>query len=171
MAEFPPPASIKEALSYDASLGVFVWLKTKNNKVRPGSIAGVINNCGYRRIKFEGIDYPSSRLAWWFVFGEWPKYLDHINARRSDDRIANLRKATASENARNRSSAKGSSSRFLGVSRFRGRQWRASIQSPGHPVHIGYFTSEEEAARAYDRVASRLHSEFARLNFPAEMSP
>lgn len=44
--------------------------------------------------------------------------------------------------------------------------WRARIWNGGERVNLGYFGSEEGAARAYDEAARKLHGEFARLNFP-----
>lgn len=41
-------------------------------------------------------------------------------------------------------------------------RWRARVGSH----HIGVFETEEEAARAYDRAATRIYGEFAYLNFP-----
>jgi hypothetical protein len=32
--------------------------------------------------------------------------------------------------------------------------------------HLGYFTDEIEAARAYDEAAKKYHDQFACLNFP-----
>jgi hypothetical protein len=34
---------------------------------------------------------------------------------------------------------------------------------------LGYFDSEEDAARAYDRAARMYHKEFAQLNFPNQL--
>lgn len=53
-----------------------------------------------------------------------------------------------------------------------GHRWRASISlprvngAPSRQTHLGYFDTEEEAARAYDAKAKELYGDKARLNFP-----
>jgi hypothetical protein len=43
--------------------------------------------------------YLASRLAWLFVYGEWPSELiDHVDRNYSNDAIANLRQATSLQN-------------------------------------------------------------------------
>lgn len=44
--------------------------------------------------------------------------------------------------------------------------WRASVSMDGKSKHIGTFPTEEDAAMAYDEVASKNWGEFAVLNFP-----
>lgn len=56
-------------------------------------------------------------------------------------------------------------SRYRGVYWERGR-WRAAICIQRHKHHIGYFTDEVAAARAYDAIAKARLGERARLNFP-----
>lgn len=92
--------------------------------------------------------------------------VDHANRDTLDNRRANLRLATAAQNATNRKSRSTSSSVYRGVSQ-RGARWSAVITvSAGHQKYIGSYGSEREAAMAYDRAAREFHREFAVLNFP-----
>lgn len=102
-----------------------------------------------------------------FLMGKRFGYeVDHKNGNKLDNRRENLRWATDAENARN-CKRKGASSRFKGVTWAEGKRlWRVRIMFLGKGVHVGYFTNEEDAARAYDRKALELFGEFARLNFP-----
>lgn len=92
--------------------------------------------------------------------------VDHINGDGLDNRRENLRLATQSENLRNRRKYKGSS-KYLGVgwNKWRG-VWVATVGYENRVLNLGTFKTEEEAARFRDDVASKLHGEFASLNFP-----
>ena len=56
-------------------------------------------------------------------------------------------------------------SSYRGVTIERGR-WKAQIGYEGKTHHIGTFDTDEEAARAYDREAIRVHGAKAQCNFP-----
>ncbi|KAL3132685.1 hypothetical protein ABBQ32_009198 [Trebouxia sp. C0010 RCD-2024] len=59
------------------------------------------------------------------------------------------------------------SSKFRGVSWHKDNmKWRATIFKGSKPVHIGYFDSQQDAARAYDQEAIRLRGPNTSLNFP-----
>jgi hypothetical protein len=95
--------------------------------------------------------------------------VDHINRNGLDNRKANVRPATATQNARNRRkiSNRGTVSKFKGVCPCVGRMGRqARIRAHGKMEFLGYFYDEVEAAKAYDRAAKKYHGEFASPNFP-----
>ena len=103
--------------------------------------------------------------------------VDHISGNGLDNRKANLRLATAEENARNvRVETEGRSSRFRGVAWDAEKQaWRARIQVAGKARYLGRFPpdvrdgvdwGELAAAKAYDEAAVKYHGEFAALNKP-----
>jgi hypothetical protein len=89
---------------------------------------------------------------------------DHQNGNTFDNRLANLRLATVSQNKINER-ARGGTSKFRGVCRTN-TGWRVVIGCNGRQTYLGNFADETEAARAYDAAAVRLHGEFAALNFP-----
>ena len=115
-----------------------------------GKVAGCINKeTKYRVIRVNNNLYQAHRLAWLLHYGVWPEHeIDHINNVRDDNRIENLREATHSQNMRNTSSHKDSSSKYLGVSwHKRDKKWQVRINVDGKKHHLGYFTVEEDAAR------------------------
>ena len=58
-----------------------------------------------------------------------------------------------------------SSSRFLGVTfHKKARKWVVHISKYGNVEYLGLFSSETEAAKAYNKRALALHGEFANLN-------
>jgi hypothetical protein len=89
--------------------------------------------------------------------------VDHINGNGVDNRKENLRFADYSQNQQNKKAVYGSSS-YKGVSRV-GNRWKASIGFQMKNFHLGYFSSEEEAALTYNRKATELFGEFASINF------
>lgn len=92
------------------------------------------------------------------------KGCDHVNGDGLDNRRENLRTATPTENNRNRRPI--GASRFKGVSPRKSGTFRAAIKVAGKTLWLGVFSTEEEAARAYDAAAVEHFGEFAWLNFP-----
>lgn len=93
------------------------------------------------------------------------RQVDHVNGDGLDNRRANLRLASGSQNRANTVRRSHNTSGFKGVSRQKGdRRWRAQITVGGHNLYLGDFAGPREAARAYDQAALKFFGEFARTN-------
>ena len=92
--------------------------------------------------------------------------VDHLNGDTLDNRKENLEVTGTSENAMNRVKTKNNkSSKFKGVTKMKSGKWKAHIGLDDEDIHIGYFESEEEAAKAYDEKALEMFGNKAKLNF------
>lgn len=96
---------------------------------------------------------------------------DHRDGNGLDNRRSNLRTCTHAENNRNKARGSRNTSGYKGVSwKKEHAKWGANICFGGKQVFLGYFFCLIKAAKAYDAAAKELHGEFARLNFPKEVS-
>ena len=102
-----------------------------------------------------------------FIMNARPgQIMDHINRNGLDNRKANLRFVTVSQNHMNRvKSKRGMTSKYKGVSRCKWgtKRWRADLQVNGKEFYV-YCKTEIEAARAYDEMAKQHYGEYAHFN-------
>ena len=151
---------------FDYRNGNLYWKAARSN-IKAGDLAGTLPKDGYRTIGINGTRYYAHRLIYIFHHAFCHPYLDHIDGNPLNSCIENLRGATHQENGMNRKknesmNGKSQSSKFKGVSLFnRNKKWRAYIGRE----YLGSFTSELEAAKAYDNAALERDGEFAKLNF------
>lgn len=103
-------------------------------------------------------------------------FTDHINHIKSDNRRLNIRACTPLQNSRN-ASPRGEISKYLGVTYQRinykslktgeilsYKYIKAKINYGGKLLHLGTFSSERDAAIAYNNAARKYFGEFANLN-------
>jgi hypothetical protein len=160
---------LRQILHYDPERGVFTWLPRPSgsraerawNARFAGTRAGT--GLGYVAIGIFGRRYKAHRLAWLYVHGEWPgRELDHINCDKSDNRIANLRQATRSQNIANSRARSDSTSGIKGVRLHKpSGRWMARLTGGGKR-HIGLFDTPEAAHAAYVAAAEKHFGEFSR---------
>ena len=153
------PKRLREILHYDSTTGVFTWAVRTSNCINVGEIAGALQNKSYWHIRADGGSYQAHRLAWLYIYDEWPKgEIDHIDGNRLNNRIANLRDVSNIVNQQNqRRAQRHNKTGFLGVSPHLGK-FHASIRIDGKKTHLGSFDSPELAHAAYVN-AKRVHHE------------
>lgn len=148
-----------------------IWENPVCRSVKSGQIAGTVDARGYRvigiKIKGERRSIKASRLCYYMHYGVLPKYIDHIDKNKANDDINNLRSVTHKQNMLNQGARKGSSI-YKGVSwTAKLNKWKSYIKINGKDTHLGYFTDEIEASKAYDQAVYDYGlQEYAVFNFP-----
>lgn len=143
-------AQLKEVLTYNKRTGVFLWAVNKP-RARIGQPTGqALDRWGYNTICINRKKYKAHRLAWLYVYGSFPtKDLDHINRIKTDNRIANLREVTPTENAQNKGPSVKNKSGYVGVSWKKShRRWCAQVSRGGVVKHLGLFDDIHDAVAA-----------------------
>lgn len=155
---------LRTAVRYDPENGKFYWLKSNNQSAIIGGEAGTIEpETGYVRFTVFGRKYQAHRLAWLYVYGEWPKnQIDHQNLDRSDNRISNLREATYLDNAANKRAFRSNRIGLKGVSKRPDGMFWARIGIGNKVESIGLFDCPAAAHLAYIVKAAEYFGEFAR---------
>ena len=138
---------LRSILNYDPATGIFTRKVSTSNSVKVG---GSPEGGGYRCIRVCSRLHKAHRLAWLYVYGVWPEgQLDHINRIRTDNRIANLRDVSHKQNGQNRSKPSNNTSGHPGVCWHKQKsKWRAQIMHNYKQIHLGCFTTIEEAISA-----------------------
>jgi|SRR5690554_3589982 len=127
-------AYLVKRLNYDPDTGLFTWKsrplsdfkgfrswKSWNTKYA-GTVAGTETEGRIKiRIKVgdnSPVQYMAHRLAWLYVYGEWPprgKVIDHIDGNACNNKISNLRAVDYVVNNRNKSLQRNNTSGRVGV--------------------------------------------------------
>ena len=161
----PSPERLAEVFVYDPNTGALIWRINTGKKRLVGKRAGgCSSSTRYWRVCIDYHQIECHVVAWAIMNGRYPENeIDHINGDRADNRAANLRPATRSENQRNTKIGSSNRSGYKGVS-FCGQtgRWRASIKYDGVARNLGRFLTKEEAAEAYKKAAVAAFGEFAR---------
>lgn len=158
------PNEVLERLSYNPETGVFIWIKNnKSGRKLIGKDPTSANNHGHLKICISGYRYYAHRIAWFFVTGDQPNVIDHINGDPSDNRFCNLRNCTQAENMMNHGCKTNKSGLPCGVTVTPAGRYRARIEHNGQVFRMGMFSTAEQAEAAYLNKRSELFKEFHRV--------
>lgn len=163
----PSVDDLRRIFEYDAKTGLLMWKTDRTSGMggviaKAGDEAGCAHH-GYRLISIGSRTnrqfFHAHRIAWKLFYGEDPpNQIDHIDRNRSNNAIANLRAASQSENAANRSIAKDNKSGCPGVMwDARRKKWKVSVNK----MHLGYFTDYQAAVAVRKKAAAAVFGEFS----------
>ena len=134
--------------------GILRRAVSNNTKHKVGEIVGYKSG-RYRRLKIHNKSYMIHRVIWEMFNGVIPTGMevDHIDRNPTNNKIANLRLATPSENSRNYSAKSNSKTGVRGVYH-NGHSYVVTICGENGREYIGSFPTLEEATkirRIYER--------------------
>ncbi len=147
--------------------GVLKWIDPpKPHPDLYGQIAGspIPSQSGkwYWNIQIDGRKYKRSRIVFCLTRGHWPQHqIDHINGQSLDDRPSNLREATQMQNAWNHHRRAKRSATPMGVRQIPSGRFIARISVNKQHIHLGVFSTPEDAAAAYQAARQQYFGEFA----------
>jgi glutamine synthetase type III len=144
---------LRAEITYVPEDGTFIRKSGKKS-------TGTINSNGYLNIRVLKSTYYAHRLGFLLHNGYVPKYIDHVNQDKADNRISNLREATASQNKANVKVRADSTTGLKGVKPYRDK-FRATITEHGERHHLGTFNSAREAHCAYIGASIIMFGDFA----------
>ena len=150
----PLKHELRESFEYEQSTGQLLWKCTKITRLI-GKPAGYYNNARKRfHVNYRRSMYSAHRLIWAYHFGDPGNItVDHKDRNPTNNRIENLRLASAIQQKYNQSRKGYCFDKQCG-------RWRARIGVDGKEISLGLFDSEVEAAEAYNTAAKELHGEF-----------
>ena len=159
---------LKSRLRVDVDAGRVFWIDaTKHHSNLVGREAGSKRRSShtdkfYWHVKLDSVAIKRSHIVYLFSTGKWPTLqIDHANGNSLDDRIANLRQATATQNAWNHKRRKKSSPTPMGVRKVASGRFQARIAVEKKKISIGTFDTSDQAAKAYQQKRKELFNEYA----------
>ena len=161
--DLPPPELLRKLLRYEPETGKLFWRERTPDMFDRDETCRRWNSrhAGKRALNsHRGNGYLSGtvlykkiyahRAAWVMHCGKWPTgQIDHIDGNRHNNKAANLRDVSFTENSRNSSLSNRNKSGKLGVVwNPRYQKWHAYITAFYKRKHLGYFSNLEDAIKA-----------------------
>ena len=142
------------------------WKQAVAKWIRPGDEAGTYVR-GAVEVTIDTVTYRAHRIIWLLTTGQDPEsfLIDHIDGNPHNNKLENLRVASAHQNQCNQKKRKDNTSGLKGVTWAKNRcKWAASIHVNKKRIALGRYDSKGGAYAAYCEAAGRLHGDFARLD-------
>jgi len=152
---------IEQAYTYDPKTGAFTRNFSEGGE-KAGAQAGCVNTQGYISLGYRKKHLLAHRVAYLFMEGKWPeKEVDHIDGDRKNNKWANLREATGSENGFNTRLRKDNKTGVKGIRIYNnGTQYVSYIRAHHKTHYIGCYRDLKAAEKATREARQELHREF-----------
>jgi len=152
---------VKSIFTYKDSTGELINRFSRGRKAKKGCRAGTDSATGYLQMSIFGKGYTTHRIVFLYHHGYLPKYVDHINGIKSDNRIENLRSCTKTQNGQNSKIWKNNKSGIKGVCWDRWKKaWVAYVSVNGKSLNLGRFWDKEVAGQVVRIERIKHHGEF-----------
>lgn len=149
---------LKKYVSYDPTTGVFTRVFSRK-KSFIGKEVRCLDSSGYVLVTINREAYLAHRLAWLYMFGTVPEFIDHIDRDKQNNAIGNLREISMKDNNRNIVIAnKNNKCGYRGVMRVGQNAYSASIYFDRNRVLLGIFETPEMAHTVYLEAKARYHA-------------
>lgn len=154
---------LQRALNYCPITGHFTWKVSVGARGKQGNRAGRVHHSGYRHIFIAKKSYTEHRLAFLYMTGEIPEYVDHINNKRDDNKWENLREASREENNRNALIRIDNTTGIKGITIDKRRGYYVvRLGIGGVRKFLGCYKDLELAELVLNEAREHYHKEFAR---------
>lgn len=151
----PAVEELKKLFYIDSSIPEGIrWRISSGRRVKKDSAAGCKQNTGYYQTGINGKRYSNHRIIY-SIYNNTnltsEQIVDHLDRCPQNNNPTNLRIVSETENQRNQTKRKNTSSKYIGVSfKKPANKFNAQIGVNGKLIYLGLFSYELEAAKAYN---------------------
>ena len=143
---------VKRLFYYDSNSGELTRLIDMGRLAKTGDIAGSKTETPWTSYLFVSIknkSYAVHRIIWFYMTGEWPDQIDHIDGNGLNNKWDNLRNVDCKENSRNQKIRKTNTSGVMGVYwNKQNQKWNPRIRVDDQLKHLGYYSDFNDAVAA-----------------------
>lgn len=148
--------------TFDYIDGFLYWKDPKSNRVINRRLAGYKTKHNYRKVHFFGKQIYEHRLIFMMHYGFMPKYIDHIDGNKSNNKIENLREVEHYQNMMNVKIKKNNSSGIKGVCFDKNRsKWMVRITANNKTINLGRYDDLELAELVAQEARHKYHKNYA----------
>jgi len=153
---------------FDYKDGNLFWKIKLAACIKVGDLAGCIRKKDeYQVIRYKNTTNYAHRLIFLFHHGYLPKFIDHINGIKFDNRIENLRECTNQQNQFNQKYRIDNTTGYKNIQKdTNSKKYRVRIKINGKIINFGSYYDINVAKFVADTMRNKYHGQFANSGEP-----